>query len=545
MSRPNPAVFIAFLVAVIVVLGAVTLSKGGFYIAKHEGDTLHLLQILFRMASGEWPHLDFMTPIGLLAFAPIVLFLNLGLGVGTSILMGQILVALVLLPAVFWVGMSRMPRHVAYPFGLVVLVLCMALVHGEAERSVSISMHYNRWAWAVSYVVIALAVLPAREISSDTLDGIIIGLGMGFLALCKVTYFAAFLVPVTVGLIAHSGGRSLRVAVLSGLSVAILVSVFATLDYWFAYFADLKEVFSSSIRPQPGLQLRTIVTAPAYLGATGVLIVAIILLRQAGEAALGLTLLLLAPGFVYVTYQNFGNDPQWLMLLALLLLVPEMRAEMRNSLGWPVGQSLIVAAFVAGALALPSMLNLAYSPFRHLSLNSADYEPLLDRTPLHHDLRALTSRMSRVDGRVALDVPGSGLEALAAKADRADERTSFMGQGLPACELQMGLVAWFEAIAGDIEANGFANGKRLFVADLFMGHWMFGSLQRLEHGAPWYYGGLPGIESADYLLVPLCPTSEAVRKQILAQITEAGIGVTELRRAPLYILYALQKPVAG
>ena len=72
MSRPNPAVFIAFLVAVIVVLGSVTLAKGGFYLAKHEGDTLHLLQILFRMASGEWPHLDFMTPIGLLAFAPVV-----------------------------------------------------------------------------------------------------------------------------------------------------------------------------------------------------------------------------------------------------------------------------------------------------------------------------------------------------------------------------------------------------------------------------------------------------------------------------------------
>ncbi|MEM1389022.1 MAG: hypothetical protein AAGG54_15555, partial [Pseudomonadota bacterium] len=57
-----------------------------------------------------------------------------------------------------------------------------------------------------------------------------------------------------------------------------------------------------------------------------------------------------------------------------------------------------------------------------------------------------------------------------------------------------------------------------------------------------YYGGLPGIDSADYLLVPLCPTSQSVRKQILAEIEERGIVATELRRAPLDILYDLETP---
>ncbi len=545
MSRPNPAIYIGFLVAVIVVLGAALLAKGGFYVAKHEGDTLHLLQILFRMASGEWPHLDFMTPIGLMAFAPIVLFLNLGIGVGMSILLAQVLLAFILLPAVFWAGMSRLPRRAAYPFGLSVFVLVLALVHGEAEQSVSISMHYNRWAWAVSYVVIVLAVLPAREIRNDMLDGIVIGLGMAFLALCKVTYFAAFAPAVIVGLLLGGNLRGLRTALLAGLGAAIVVSVFATLDYWFAYFNDLNEVFASSTRPQPGFSLRSVITAPAYLGASLTLIAAVILLRQAGEMALGLALLLLAPGFFYVTYQNFGNDPQWLMLLAVLLLVPEPRAELRNTLGWPLPQAMALCAAAAIAFAAPSFLNLAYSPFRHLALDASDYSPMLARTPGHHDLYNRTIRMNRVDGVVALDVPGSGLEDRAGLAKRDKDRVEFQGKALPFCELQMGLVAWFEAIVADLEANGYGSGSRIFVADLFMGHWMFGDLQRLKHGAPWYYGGLPGIESADYLLVPLCPTSVGVRKQILEAVEKSGIAVRELRRAPLYVLYDIVRDGEG
>ena len=84
MSRPNPAILCAFLVAVWAVLGGIALAKGGFFLAKHEGDTFHLLQIVFRMTGGEWPHLDFMTPIGIMAFAPIALFVEMGAGVGKA-----------------------------------------------------------------------------------------------------------------------------------------------------------------------------------------------------------------------------------------------------------------------------------------------------------------------------------------------------------------------------------------------------------------------------------------------------------------------------
>ena len=107
MSRPRSAALAAYLALLILVLGGLPLLKGALYLEKHEGDTLHLAELVLRMARGEWPHLDFMTPIGVLAIAPIAAFVKAGAGLGHAIFYAQLLVALVLLPAVLRVAASR------------------------------------------------------------------------------------------------------------------------------------------------------------------------------------------------------------------------------------------------------------------------------------------------------------------------------------------------------------------------------------------------------------------------------------------------------
>lgn len=531
----------AFLVAFWAILAGVTLAKGGFYLAKHEGDTLHLLQMVFRMADGEWPHLDFMTPIGILAFAPIVAFVKLGTGIGTAIVMAQVLVALILLPALYRAASSRFDGWLGYLFGAAVLVLALALVHGEAQRSVSISMHYNRWAWAASYLAIVLAVLPSRTTRRDGLDGTIIGLCAAFLLLCKVTYFAAFAIPVLAALLLRRAWRSLTFALLAMSVIALVLTVLAGPAFWSAYLGDLLTVARSEVRPQPGAGLRTVVGAPAWLGGSLLLFLGVVLLRQAGEEVLGVVLLLLAPAFIYVTYQNFGNDPQWLMLLAILLLAARPADGLRNPLGWDMARALQLAAVAAIALGTPSFLNLAYSPFRHLGLKADEYTPMLAAMPDHRDLFTREVRANRVDGLIALDVEGSGLEDRAARAEREKTRTEWRGETLRDCELQMGLIAWFETIAADLDDLGLTAGKPVFVADLFSSLWLFGDVIRLKDGAPWYYGGLPGFAHAEFMLVPDCPAALAVRKEILKAVDNTGVGVTEIARRPLYTLYALDR----
>jgi len=541
MSRPKPVYIFVFLVGVIAAMGGVAVTNGGFYIAKHEGDTLHLLQIVFRMADGEWPHLDFMTPIGIMAFLPIVAFVKAGFGIGHSILWGQVVVALILLMPVFWVAYSRFNNALAYFFGLTVMVLVLALVYGETDRLVSISMHYNRWAWAVSYLVIVAAVLPGRVAQNGWIDGVVIGLGMAFLLLSKITYFTAFMPGVLVALVLRRAWQSLGAALVAGLVVMAVMTAFAGVGFWAAYLNDLITVSSTDVRPNPGAPLKAVIGAPAYLGGSLACILAIVLLRQAGQATLGLALLVLMPGFFFVTYQNSGNDPQWLPLLAILLLAPQVDPEARNGLGWPLARALAFTAVAALSLGAPSFLNLAYSPFRHATFDTASYQPLVSGLVGHSDLQGRIVRSNRMDAIVALDEPGSGLEYLQETANRKVTEVEFRGERLPQCELNLGLMAWFKATMAELDGTGLTRGKRVYVADLFSSHWLFGDVKRLKGGAPWYYGGLPGFESAEFLMVPLCPAALEIRKLILEAVTERGTELTEIHRGKLFVLYEINQ----
>ena len=280
--------------------------------------------------------------------------------------------------------------------------------------------------------------------------------------------------------------------------------------------------------------------SPAYLGGSMAAIAGVIFLRQAKVATGGLILLLLIPGFFYVTFQNFANDPQWLLLLADLLLALRGQAEDTvNGWGWNLRDAIGVTAAVALALTAPSFFNLAYSPFRHMNVDVADYAPILPRGGVHTDLQSIDLRVNRVDAWIALDGQIAGLD----EYEGRDEPVTFMGDTLATCTVELGLPRIMDTIVRDLEDAGLAEGKSLFAADIFSSHWLFGALVPMDQGAPWYYGGVPGLKDADYLLVPLCPVAQDVQAQVL-EIVEGlvevdKIALRELRRTDLYVLYRL------
>lgn len=547
MAETNRRGLGVFLVAVAVVLAGTSLARGGFYIGKHEGDTLHVMQIVMRMAQGEWPHLDFQTPIGGLAFAPIALMVRAGFGAGHAILAAQALVAAVLLPAIWWVAKTRLRGYWAHAFGAVVLVLVLALVHGETERAVSISMHYNRWAWAVSYLVLAVAVLPPLSGPRKPLiEGGLIGLGLSALALIKATYLVAFLPAVAVALLVRRDWKAIGTVLAAGFAVIVVVTLLAgTPLYWLAYAHDLLIVAGSKVRPQPGLPFGAVVSAPAYMAGSLTALAAVIVLRQAGAKVEGLVLLVLVPGFFYVTYQNFGNDPQWLALLGFILVALRPAPGTKNPLGWDLDKGAVLLATLAFAFATPSALNLAYSPFRHLITKSEEYIPLVPGNPEMADLHVVKSRMHRLDADVALDEGDSPFAAFADPTLREDEHVVWQGEALPTCSVRLGIVTWFEAIAADLNSSGLAQGHTAFTADILSSFWLYGAFDRLPKASPWYYSGLPGFDNADYLLVPLCPLSPKVRKLVLDAVDKSGVKLTEVRRNEMYILYRKSGAASG
>jgi hypothetical protein len=217
--------------------------------------------------------------------------------------------------------------------------------------------------------------------------------------------------------------------------------------------------------------------------------------------------------------------------------VPER--DIRNGLGWDMRGAVRIAAAMALAMSAPSFFNLAYSPFRHVSLEAEKYVPFFSRSEQHDDIFAARIRAYRVDLREPMETRGTGLERFA-DIEEAIEPTLFRGETLPSCWVELGAIAWFDTITRDLEASGFAGpDKSLVAADLFTSHWLFGDLQPVKNGAPWYYGGLPGFENADYLLVPICPITFESRESILRDVEKAAIELTELRRTELYILFSI------
>jgi hypothetical protein len=523
MSKISGIRYTLFLMAIIGFLGGVGLAKGGLFVDRFEADVAHLLDILLRIDAGLVPHKDISTPLGIAAFYPITLFSALGFGYGQSFIAAQILIAGLLLPLVTRVAVSRLAGLGAWAFGLVVMTIVLSLVHGEDVASTSASMYYNRWAWAMSFVAIFLAAMPAHEGSHrPRLDGLIIGVLLAALALLKPTYFIAFVVPIAAALALRGAWMSLLFGLIAGGMVALLVAWGFGVDFYIAYINDLLSVAQSPTRAAPSADFAEVLNGPRFLIGTLVLLLSIIVLRQGHQARAGMVLLLLAPGFIYVTYQNFGNDPKWLLLLCVFLLAHRPLRGTRVIFNADARNACAALALVSFALIAPSFQNMITSPMRHFGEPEEGYQVQLKTPPRASDVFVFADRVSQISETtpMVLRVP-----ALATYGAQMSEPATFLGEALPRCQLQSGQGSLNTYMADKLRGApyDFESTAQFFVTDLVNVIWIEGGFAPLKGGAPWYYSGLPGLENADAIVVPLCPLDALVQHDTLAAIEQAGL----------------------
>ena len=534
MSPASQAKYVIFLVFLLSVQAVLLFWNGMLMITLHEGDAMHMVQILLRMEQGEIPHKDFMTPIGILAFWPITLFM--GMGVGKAYLAGNVLMAALTIPVLWWLAVSRLSTGLAYALGAAVILLMSAMVHGDILQVSSVSMYYNRWAWGVAFLVILTAVLPPRNERHQGVDGVILGLGIAALALLKATYFVTLFPPVLLAVLLRGYWTTLLVALVTGLAVIAAISLGLGVDFWAAYIGDLQQVRGAGVRSYPSQPLIYLLIGPKFLLANGVALAAVIFLRQAGRQAEGLLLLLFLPGFVFITYQNWGNDPQWLFLLGILLLALRPERATTNPMGWNMRTALGVAAALALAMIAPSALNIAASTTRYAQLDPSEFAIVLPE-PRHSNLVFGTRLLYAAERRQYLTIPD---EKMAALGEKFSDRRSYAlyGEPLKYCKLHRGLAGFLQFFARDLQQSvPETNGRSVYVADLLSNLWMFGPTVPIPRGSPWYYGGDAGLARADYLLVPFCPSTPQVWGEVLDRLEEEGAPkFTEIRRTDTYIL---------
>ncbi|MCT2539367.1 glycosyltransferase family 87 protein [Sedimentimonas flavescens] len=540
--------------AVALMLAVLPFVKGALVLRMHEGDALHLSDIVLRMAmQGQVPHLDFMTPIGILAVWPIALFAKLDLGLGHAFFAAQALVAALLFGPVLWVARSRFPGHFALLYAVYIMLLCLTLVHAEAKVLTSVSMHYNRWAWALAYVALPLAIMNPLGRSRPLLEGALIGLALAGLVLIKVTYFVALLPAILVGLVMRRAWGSLFAGAIAGLLVAAFVTLAYGADFWLAYMRDLLAVATSETRSQPGLSFQENATAPPYLLGSLAALGLVVLLRQSGRMTEGLAMLLLLPGAIYITYQNWGNDPQWLVLAGVMAFALRPSDERKNALGWPLGGALAICGVVLLSLASPSAFNLLHSPIAAFKAKPHGELPMVRKRSVDDDLLVEPDRLIGVRLAIRGDAPGQPYEAYAemAKAkpepdeegeDKKDDEPALLnGEELPSCEVNSGHYAVFDLMAKDLTEAGYA-GQSILVGDLFTSLWLFGDFKPVEGAAPWYYSGTPGVAAADRIVLLQCAFARDRRNAMIKALAKEGWQLEEERRTETYIVL---RPIKG
>lgn len=537
MSRPNPFVLIAVLLLFITVFGGAPLLKGGLFLDANEGDSFHLLDILLQIDMGLRPHLDFSTPLGFLAFLPISTFIDAGYPAGTAILLAQLGVAIVLFPFVIYVGLTRFSRSLAWMFGVLTLGLVLSLSFGGVSTGVSIAMHYNRWAWALAFVAVALAILPSRR-EHPAVDSALIGAFGAVLALLKATYFVALGPGVFLALYLRWQGFGILAAFAGAIAVAVVTTIFHGFEFWSAYVGDLILVFGSEVRPFAGANLATIVAGSAYFGATLLGGSAFFMVRRSGHDVAAYALLLLVPGFIYVSYQNFGNDPQWIWFLGLVLFM--LRPE--SGFGQIARQDLRLlmggAAWVALALNFPSLFANATSPISHARMDAARFQPMIPEALGHQDIFVRNDRGFAMTALVHRDRQDPDWTRYQTIADRAP-LSEFEGITFPYCEWASGSRAYLERVAEELVRDGLTPDAQVLFADSLAGLWLFGPFKPLEGGAPWYYGGLTGLENADYLVIPKCAFVAGLRSIMIEELKPSEFGFSLVRDRELYALFAV------
>lgn len=497
------------------------LMAGGLILTAHEADMIHLSDMVLRMADGQVPHRDFMTPIGGWAVQPMALLFQAGLGLGSAMIWGQVLVALALLTIAAWVGASRLTSGQSLGLLIAVAGLGFGLVFGGDQPLLSLSMHYNRWCWAAATLVVVMTFVTPDGDRCAARDGALIGGLMAAMAMVKVTYALALALPILLALLHARRSRALWTALATALFVLLVVTLFEGLAYWRAYADDLLAVTRSSHRAMPSAGWRALVFSPSGLPLTALMLAAWWALRRAGLRQAALALVVFYPAFVFISWQNYGNDPLWLVAVALVLW------SLSGRVADPLARKVtLAAALAAGVMILPVGINILTSPMHHAILPQDLTRPML---PDHGDLRMATARGQGAWISRALIPSGQG------------EPTVFQGQTLPDCTLTGGLIAVLERDGAALMRLDPALDRQPLVADLLSPHWMFEGLRPLRGAAPWYYDGLPGLADATHLMVPDCPADPSARRHFLGLIESQDLRLAPAGQAEGFTLYRIER----
>ena len=506
-----------FLIVVFSTLFFSLVKNGDLLLTGFVVDALHSILISMEISKGSVLHSDIHTPLGILAFLPVSKLMDFGFGAGKALAYANALIAFVMLPAIYWVGVSRFDGVVRFLFGGMVLLFSMALLHGGIKTGVDMSMYYNRWCWAVASLIFAIVLLPAsNEPTAGRWDGVVLGTSAVFLIFTKMT-FAALLGPVVL-LALLMRQRWTCLAWTTGtfaVLAAVLLTYLGGIQFGINYVGDLLTVYQSELRSSPSESLTYTAIGPQYFVGTICLFLALLFLRKEGFETEGALMLILAPAVIYIAYQNWGNDAFWTLPVAACLW------QLSKGAGGETAKRSMRLAGVSVVMALtfvPVLQSLMLSNLIHVAIENEAFDPVL-KDEKDNSFKVLRSRLTKVV-----------VETIQSPTDAEIETASveFGGVTFADCRLKRGEVGHDLMLARGVDAVAETAGQPVLLADLVQVLPLMSNTTFPKGMSPWYYGGTQGFETSKYLAVPHCASLPAARLEIINALRDNGYVPTLL-----------------
>lgn len=227
-------------IAVIVVFAAMMAASPRILLSDYTYDFFIPMDGALRMLNGQWPHLDFYTPVGDLYYLTLGLAARL-FGFTPKLVMWQ---QLIFLPfavcATLLATRDRLPASLQAAIVLMVGLLCISPSDLDDSSSLSFLASYNRLGWVLMTPVAAISLLePLRERKGRGMtDAFLLFLLVLALFYLKITFAAVAILTLALAIVlVPANRRSCLIA--GGLLLLSIGLIWSTGPLMAAYFADL------------------------------------------------------------------------------------------------------------------------------------------------------------------------------------------------------------------------------------------------------------------------------------------------------------------
>ena len=324
---------------------------------------VHDMMIFFdgahRVLSGQLPNRDFHSPLGPLAYLLPAFGLSVGGSFGGMMPYATAGFALLFLPMLVYVCVTRLPLAYAAIFAIFALTLVITPASlGEVHPSYG--MFYNRWGYALLALLFLLPLRPERGRAQPLADAGIAAAVLLLTFYLKVSYFAVAAVFAAALLLF---GETRRLAIYTFVvTVAAMVLIHLLWPATGAYLADIRMAanVTGAVRASVlGLAYMIIESAAMILPFLFVLGLAVV--RRVSRPTIFLCALMAVGGLLLRNQNHQGPGMMTLVPAAILAGIALARAGREadaDGKGSALAAKLLVAtmALPPAALALQSIL---------------------------------------------------------------------------------------------------------------------------------------------------------------------------------------------